>query len=49
MINLIKDQLLWQPKDGTSTLYIEPKAGKSVFVNGTIEATGAIYSGRNNG
>jgi hypothetical protein len=49
MINLIKDQLLWQPKDGTSTLYIEPKAGKSVYVNGTIEATGAIYSGRNNG
>lgn len=49
MINLIKEQLLWQPKDGTSTLYIEPKAGKSVFVNGTIEATGAIYSGRNNG
>lgn len=42
----IKGLMLWQIKENTSDGIIEPKSDRSVFVDGTIEATGAIYSGQ---
>ena len=42
----VEASLLWQvnPNDSNS---IQPKNSKNVYVDGTIEATGAIYSGQN--
>ena len=40
----IKESMLWQIKEDNDR-YIEPKNGKYVYVDGEIEATGAIYSG----
>lgn len=44
--NKIKDLMLWQIKENTDNKVIEPKENRNVFVNGEIEATGAIYSGQ---
>jgi len=41
--NIVEAALLWERKGDTQ---IQPKDGKSVYVNGTIDATGAIYSGQ---
>jgi predicted nucleic acid-binding Zn-ribbon protein len=42
----VEASLLWQvnPNDSNS---IQPKNSKNVYVDGTVEATGAIYSGQN--
>ena len=45
MIELIKQQLLWKINENDDSK-IMPKNRKSVNVEGTIEATGAIYSGQ---
>jgi hypothetical protein len=41
--DIVNNALLWEVKDANQ---IQPKDGKSVYVAGTIEATGAIYSGQ---
>ena len=41
---IVQSALLWEPKEG-ATGVIQPKNNKSVYVNGTIEAAGSIYSG----
>ena len=41
----VEAAMLWQV-NATDNTMIEPKDNKNVFVDGTIEATGAIYSGQ---
>ena len=41
--DIVNNSLLWEVKDASQ---IQPKNGKSVYVDGTIDATGAIYSGQ---
>lgn len=41
--DIVSNALLWEVKDASQ---IQPKNGKSVYVDGTIDATGAIYSGQ---
>ncbi len=41
--DIVSNALLWEVKDSSQ---IQPKNGKSVYVDGTIDATGAIYSGQ---
>lgn len=41
--DIVSNALLWEVKGDTQ---IQPKDGKSVYVDGTIDATGAIYSGQ---
>lgn len=41
--DIVNNALLWEVKDASQ---IQPKNGKSVYVDGTIDATGAIYSGQ---
>lgn len=40
--DIVNNALLWEVKDASQ---IQPKNGKSIYVDGTIDATGAIYSG----
>ena len=43
--NIVNAKLLWQVRQSNSNV-IEPIDGRSVYVNGTITATGEVYSGQ---
>lgn len=43
---IVNDKMLWQKKPGDDST-IQPTDGRNVYVTGTIEAEGSIYSGQN--
>ena len=43
--NIVNAKLLWQVRSSNPNV-IEPIDGRSVYVNGTITATGEVYSGQ---
>lgn len=43
--DIVNNAMLWETTNNESD--IQPKNGRNVYVAGTIEATGAIYSGQN--
>lgn len=42
---IVNDKMLWQKKPGDDST-IQPIGGRNVYVSGTIEAKGSIYSGQ---